>query len=238
MTTRCLIVDDEPLAVEVIRAHLDKLSDVEVVATCHDALAAFDLLRKHPVDLLFLDIQMPQLTGVDLIKALDDPPAVIFTTAYRDYAVEGFDLNAVDYLLKPISLPRLLRALDKFRTLRATPAAALPTPAPTDNATLNVRVDRQVVKVPLASIRYIESMSDYVQIHTTERTLITKQRISHLADKLAAHDFLRIHRSFLVPASRITAFTTEEVQVGGETLPISRSYKQAVLARLNEDDAV
>lgn len=233
MTLHCLIVDDEPLAVEVIKTHLDKLSDVEVVATCHDALEAFDLLRKHSVDLLFLDIQMPQLTGVDLIKALDDPPAVIFTTAYRDYAVEGFDLNAIDYLLKPISLPRLLRALDKFRTLHAAP---LPSPArPADDTTLNVRVDRQVVKVPLASIRYIESMSDYIKIHTTERTLVTKERISHLADKLAPHDFLRIHRSFLVATSQITAFTHEEVQIDEQRLPISRSYKQAVLARLKDE---
>ncbi|HMB90630.1 MAG TPA: LytTR family DNA-binding domain-containing protein [Rhodothermales bacterium] len=231
MTIRCLIVDDEPLAVEVIRTHLAKLSDVEVIATCHDALEAFGLLRKHEVDLLFLDIQMPQLTGVDLMKALDDPPAVIFTTAHRDYAVEGFDLNAVDYLLKPISLPRLLRALDKFRTLHA--ATATPSATPAD--ALNVRVDRQVVKVPLADIRYIESMSDYVQIHTTKRTLITKERISHLADKLAPHGFLRIHRSFLVPAHQVTAFTSEEVQVGEKRLPISRSYKQAVLARLRDE---
>jgi DNA-binding LytR/AlgR family response regulator len=234
MTIRCLIVDDEPLAVEVIRAHLDKLSDVEIVATCHDALDAFDLLRTHAVDLLFLDIQMPQLTGVDLIKALDDPPAVIFTTAHRDYAVEGFDLSAVDYLLKPISLPRLLRALDKFRTRHA--ATTTPPATPADDATLNVRVDRQVVKVPLADIRYIESMSDYVQIHTTARTLVTKERISHLADKLAPHDFLRIHRSFLVPAYQITAFTHEEVQVGEKRLPISRSYKQVVLARLKTNN--
>jgi len=243
MPIRCLIVDDEPIAAKVIRTHLEKVPDVVIVAICGNALEAFDLVRKEAVDLLFLDIQMPQLTGLDFVQALEHPPAVIFTTAYRDYAVEGFDLDAVDYLLKPISLPRLLRAVDRFRTLQALKEAAqqdapqalqAPHPLPT----LNVRANRQVVKIPLGDILFVESLSDYLKIHTPGRTVVTKQRISRLETRLTPHGFLRIHRSFLVAVSKITAFTAEHVQVGTHTLPISRSYKQTVLGHLRANEGL
>lgn len=239
MRTTCLIVDDEPLAIKVIQTHLEQLDDVEVVATCRHALEAFTFLQKHPVDIVFLDIQMPQLTGIDLVKALDPPPRVIFTTAYRDYAVEGFELDVVDYLLKPISFPRLLRALNKYYRLRDAEAASPPEPHDAeDDAYLNIRANRQVVKLPVGDIRYIESLSDYVKIHTSNRSIVSKQRISHLEDRLIPHGFLRIHRSFLVPVAKITAFTTEEVQLGDRTLPIGRTYRQAVLAHLKYDETV
>lgn len=237
MTIRCLIVDDEPIAIKVVQAHLEKVPDVAVVATCNSALEAFDIVRKQPVDLVFLDIQMPHLTGIGFVKALEHPPKIIFTTAYREYALDGFELDVVDYLLKPISFPRLLRAIDKYRKLyqpRTVPEASPSSPA--SEPFINIKADRTTVKVRLADILFIESLSDYVKVHTSGRTLISRQRISHLAETLAPHQFIRIHRSFLVPIPRITAFTAEEVQLGSRTLPISRTYKQAVLERLRHDD--
>ena len=230
--TTCLIVDDEPLAIKVMQSHLDPLNDVEVVATFTSALDAFAFLQERPVDLLFLDIQMPRLTGLDLVAALQDPPKIILTTAYREYAVEGFDLDVVDYLLKPISLPRLLRALDKYHRLTAKVELGEAPPSP---HYLTLRVDRQAMRVLVGDIWYVESLSDYVKVHTSERTLVTRERISHLEKTLAPHGFLRIHRSFLVATAAVTAFTADEVHVAeGPRLPIGRTYRQAVLARLSD----
>ena len=232
MKTRCLLVDDEPLALTVLQSHLDKVPDIDIVATCTNALEAFDIVRKHPIDLIFLDIQMPELTGIGFVKALENPPKIIFTTAYREYALEGFELDVVDYLLKPISLPRLLRAINKYRRLFEADGGEAPKAPTPQSHYLTVRADRQTVKIRLDDIRYIESLSDYVKIHTSGRAIVSKQRISQLAEKLSPHGFLRIHRSFLVPLTQITAFTPDQVSVGGSTLPISRSYKQAVLEQL------
>lgn len=231
--TKCMIVDDEPIAIRVLESHLDKVPDVEVVATCTDALAAIEELHQQHVDLVLLDIHMPELTGIDFVRALDEPPRFIFTTAHREYAVEGFELDAVDYLLKPIGLPRLLRALEKYRRMRKTGITA--DEAVEERATLNVRVDRRTVKLDVRNIIYIESVSDYVKIHTGDDRLMTKMRISDLAEKLSPHGFLRIHRSYVVPMERIDSFTKREVRVARETLPISRTYRQQVLERLRDD---
>lgn len=233
MPTTCLIVDDEPLAIQVLQSHLEPLTDIEIAATCRNALEAFEYLREHSVDLLFLDIQMPQLTGLDFLRALDNPPKVIITTAYRDYAVEGFELDVVDYLLKPIALPRLLKALDKYHTRRRLDRAAPAEAAAEEACFLNVRADHRVVKVPLKEIVFIESLGDYVKIHrTTGKPLVTKERISHLADELAPDGFLRVHRSYLIAEAHVTAFTADEIQLGPHVVPLSRSYKQHVLDRL------
>ncbi len=226
---RCIIVDDEPLAIKVIASHLNKVSDIEIVATCTDAIAAYEIIQKQQIDLVFLDIQMPELTGIELVKTLEFPPKVIFTTAFRDYALEGFELDVVDYLLKPVSLPRLLRALDKYRRLLPRPAAS---PAETHRQFLTVRSNRQTRRIPLEEILFIESLSDYVQIHTTAANIITKEKISSLSEKLASDEFLRIHRSFLVSIKSITSFTADTVQVNQHTLPVSRSYRKSVKDRM------
>lgn len=231
---KCLIVDDEPIALRVLTSHLEKVQDVEVVSTCTDALEAMEMVRKEQVDLVLLDIQMPELTGIGFVRALEQPPRFIFTTAHRDYAVEGFELDAVDYLLKPISLPRLLRALDKYRRLRRIEAPSDET-ALADRPTLNVRVDRRTVKVDIRQIVYIESVSDYVKIHTEKDRLMSKMRISDLEEKLAPRGFIRIHRSYLVPEDQINSFTKREVKIGDTTLPISRTYRESVMARLSRE---
>ena len=235
--TQCLIVDDEPLAIKVIEKHLEKVSDIYIVATCHSAWAAFDIVQRQPVDLIFLDIQMPELNGIDFVKSLDQPPKIIFTTARRDFALDGFELDAVDYLLKPISLPRLLRAVDKYRRLTQR-SPHQQTDVLDGNAYLTVRANRQTIRIPLADIVFIESLSDYTKIHLANRVIVCKERISHLAKKLEPAGFLRIHRSFIVPLSRISSYTADEVNVGTTSLPISRSYRQLVrelLGRLDDN---
>lgn len=227
--TRCLIVDDEPLAIEVIRSHAGKVSDLDVVDACSSAIAAFEVIRKQSIDLVFLDIQMPELTGIELVRSLEHPPAVIFTSAHRDFALEGFELDVVDFLLKPVSLPRFLRAVDKYRRLRAPDVLSLHDLSP---VMLTVRADRKTHQIPIGDIQYIESLSDYTKIHAGAKPVVTREKIGDLERRLEPHGFVRIHRSFLVPISGIVAFTAEAVDIGGRTLPIGRSYRQATRDRL------
>ena len=235
---QCLIVDDEPIAIRVLETHLAKMPGVQITATCTNAFGALRTLRSETVDLVFLDIEMPELTGIDLVKSLERPPRFVFTTAHRDYALQGYELDAVDYLLKPIGFPRLLRAVEKYRRLRrAAETDAGAEDANPDAHTLNVRVGHRTVRVDLPAIRYIESLSDYVKIHTTETTHTSKLRLSDLGEQLAPHGFLRIHRSFLVAVRHVDAFTAKEVQVSDQVLPVSRTYREQVMARLRSDVA-
>ncbi|GAB5520385.1 MAG: LytTR family DNA-binding domain-containing protein [Rhodothermales bacterium] len=230
---KCLIIDDEPIAIQVLQTHLARIPDVEVVATCQQALKAFDILQSQHVDLLFLDIEMPELTGLEFLRALTRPPSVILTTAYREYALEGFELDVLDYLLKPISFPRLLRALDKAKR---TGGHALPDVSASQPPlrTLALPVDRRTVSIPLDDILYIESISDYVKVHTQEEHIVSKQRLSDLAERLSSHQFVRIHRSFVISMRHVWAYSAEDVQVGDVVLPISRSYRQRVVEQLAE----
>lgn len=230
-----MIVDDEPLAIQVIETHLSKVSDMVVCATCTSALEAYEHLHQHAIDLIFLDIEMPELTGIDFLRSIEHRPAVIFTTAYREFALEGFELDVVDYLLKPISLPRLLRALDKYRRLQPEPPLDLTRPD-AEPSFLTVRSDRKMRRIPLQDIEYIESLSDYVQIHTDREVIVSKERISGLADQLYEEGFIRIHRSFLVPASKITSFSAEEVCINEKSLPVSRSYRNQVKEYLSKGE--
>lgn len=227
---KCLIIDDEPIAIRVIRGYLQQLGGFEVVAECRTAMEGFQLLRAHAIDLIFLDIQMPRLTGLDFLKALQMRPKVILVTAYREYALDGFELDVVDYLLKPVSLERFMKAIDKFYQLTTAdvqhPASAAP-------RFILVKSDRKTVKIPLQEILYIESYSDYIKIYTSKSTVITKERISRIEESLP-HSFIRTHRSFIVNASNIRSFSHELIEVGDREVPISRSYREQVVALLNE----
>lgn len=237
MKTRCLIVDDEPLAIEVIKAHVNRLEELEVVATCTNAVQAFEILRQKPVDLLFLDIQMPRLTGIDFLRSITRPPKVIFTTAYRDYAIEAYELDVIDYLLKPISFERFLKAVNKYyhqlagentQTIQSNPPHTS-----TETSYIYVKADKKVQKIFLHEILYIESLKDYLRIHTEHKKIITKESISHFEEKLPTGQFLRIHRSFIVHISKITAFSANSVEINDLELPLGRSYKNTVLKALN-----
>ena len=235
MKLKCLIVDDEPLAIEVIESHLSKLEGIEVIATCDNALQAFEILQKKQVDLMFLDIQMPKLTGIDFLKTLTRPPKVIITTAYRDYALEGYELDVVDYLLKPISFERFLEAINKVYKTESVFSSSLESPAEVgpQDAYIYLKADKKMVKVMMDDILYIESLKDYVRVKTKQKEVITHQKISYLEEKLPEDAFLRIHRSFMVAISKVETYSAVTIEVPGKELPIGRNYKNQVLAVLN-----
>lgn len=234
MKLSCYIVDDEPLAIEVLEAHMEKVEQLCVAGTFQNAVKAFEALQDEEVDLLFLDIQMPGLTGIDLLKTLKRPPYVIFTTAYREYALEGFELDAVDYLLKPISFERFLRGIHKVCSLERS--ARSPAPADGEAAetgpSLFVQVDKKMVRLELDRILYFESQRDYVKIVTDEKEVMAHQTLAYMEESLPSERFLRIHRSFIVALERIEGWSATEIDLPGRTLSIGRTYKSQVISRL------
>lgn len=228
----CIIVDDEPLAIEVIESHLEKIDDINIVATCPNAVKAFEVLQKKEIDLMFLDIQMPKLTGIDFLKTLKNPPQVILTTAYRDYALEGYELDVVDYLLKPISFERFLKAIGKvYQKGSKSNQSFVNEP---EESFIYLKADKKTIKVHLNDIVYIESLRDYVRVKTKVKEIVTHQKISKLEDLLPKEEFIRIHRSFIVSIKKIEAFSSKGVELPGKLLPIGRLYKSQVMETLNE----
>lgn len=221
MPYRCLIIDDEELARELIETHLAQLPDYQLVSSCENALDAQRILQEEIIDLLFLDIEMPILKGTDFFKNLSNPPKVIFTTAYRDYAVEGFELNAVDYLLKPIEFDRFFKAIERFAAVVSNKTAA-------QKDHIFVAKNKKKIKVRLEEVHYVESVKDYVRIHFEDQQLMIKIGITAFADLLDDR-FLRVHRSFLVNQDKITAFTKNDIEIQRVEIPIGEFYKQAVL---------
>lgn len=230
---QCIIVDDEPIAREILESHLQKIKVIKVVATCKNAIEAFNEINSNQIDLIFLDINMPEISGLSFAKSINKNIKVIFTTAYREYAIDGFNLQVVDYLLKPISFERLLQSVNKYLG-ETVPIIYESAPEIIDerNDFIFVRADRKMVKINFSEIVYIESLSDYIKIHLKDKVVITRETISNIEVKLPQKDFLRIHRSFIVAIAQINSFTNEYIEVKNKALPISRSYKQQVLDRL------
>ena len=229
MTYKCLIIDDEELARELIESHLSQLTEFELVAACASAIAARKVLQTEQIDLLFLDIEMPVLKGTDFFRNLVHQPKVIFTTAYRDYALDGFELNAVDYLLKPITFERFFKATEKFLNQQATIASPSPTLPflPSKELFIFIRKERKQVKVFLKDMLYIESLKDYIKIHQTAEVHTIKHSITAF-QKLLDERFLRIHRSFIINTDKITAFTKQDIEIGAIEIPIGETYRKAV----------
>lgn len=226
----CLIVDDEAVARDIIATHLNKIDTINILGNCKSAVDALSIINNSRVDLLFLDINMPEISGISFASTLPKHIKVIFTTAYRDYAVEGFELRAVDYLLKPISFERILKSISAYiesQNYRQEEKVNLES---TDF--LFVRSDRKMVKINFDEIIYVESYSDYLKIHLDDQTVITRETISSIEGKLPKDNFIRIHRSFIISIAKINSFTNEEVTIDNKSLPISRSYKKSVLYRL------
>jgi DNA-binding LytR/AlgR family response regulator len=237
MKIKCLIVDDEPLALDVLETYIGRLDNLELVCRCNNAVEAYNCLQTTQVDLMFLDIQMPKLTGIDFLKSLPNPPKVIFTTAYRDYAVEGYELNAVDYLLKPISFDRFLKAIAKITPQEPKPTATVNAAEPDyKDAFIYLKADKKMVKVMLADILYIESLKDYIRVKTETKEIISYQKISFLEEKLPADKFLRIHRSFIIALDKVQAFSATTVDLGKTEIPIGRLYKNEVLQILGKNN--
>jgi len=220
----CLAVDDEPPALDILKNYIQAVSSFELAGTCINAVDALNVLRSTHVDLMFLDIQMPQLLGTDLLRTLNNPPKVIFTTAYREFAIEGFELNAVDYLLKPISFERFLKAVNKVMDIKLPQQMQQETQDPY----LYFRSDRKMHKVAMDDIIFIESLKDYIKVVTKSKTIITKQSISSIEERLPKSSFIRIHRSFIVSLSKVQSYSPELIAIGNEELPVSRMYRHEV----------
>lgn len=219
---KCVVVDDEPMAREILSSYIEKTPNLQLVKSCKDASEALMFMQENSVDVFFLDINMPEITGVSLAKIIKNKAKIIFTTAYRDYAIEGFNLNVIDYLLKPFSFERFMEAVAKVSIKEITSSKDF----------IFVRADRKMIKVNFSSILYIESLSDYVKIYTKEQTIVTRENISTLSTTLPKNLFLRIHRSFIISIQQITSYTNEFIELNDKALPISRSYKESVLQKL------
>ncbi|QHT66972.1 response regulator transcription factor [Rhodocytophaga rosea] len=234
---KVLLVDDEPYALDILERYLQHFDEMEITAKCSNALQAFQILQKSTIDLLFLDIKMPGLQGTELIRSLKNPPKVIFTTAFQDYAVEGFELNAVDYLLKPVSFPRFLKAIDKVFALLSIKKANKSSYQINQNhihaqdAFVYLKVERKTVKINVADIVWIESQGDYIKVKLKEKVMVSKHKISLLEELLPEDQFIRIHRSYIVSIAKIESFHSNFVEVQGIQLPIGRSYKEECINR-------
>lgn len=231
MKIKCLLVDDEPPAVDLIASYIERVSDLEIIGRCSNAIEAFGVLQRTKVDLLLLDIQMPKMTGLDLIRSLHDRPRIIVITAYREFAADGFDLDVLDYIVKPVSFDRFLKAIAKYNQytlLRQTEVVEQPSDA-FEKAYMYFKVNKQVKKVFLKDIVYIESIRDYVKIVTTDKPLITYQRLSYMEEKLPENKFLRIHKSYIIAIDRISGYNNDLINIEGYELPLGRSYKQGFL---------
>lgn len=232
MKIKCLVVDDEPLAIRLIEKHIAKIDNLEVVATCNTALKAFEILNLQKIDLMFLDIKMPNITGIEFLKNLKNPPKTILTTAYRDYALEGYDLGVVDYLLKPITFERFFKAVDKFLSTN-TANIEVKTKESVPDEFILVKSGIKNYKINTNDIICIESLKDYIKINMTgDKNITSKYKIGDIQQELNQDNFLRIHRSFIINTSKITAFTLNEIEVGGIEIPIGASYKEDVLLYL------
>lgn len=234
MTTKCLIVDDEPLAIEVIKLHIKKIDSFEIAGTCKDAFEAFNFLSKNKIDLIFLDIHMPEMKGTELIKTLQYPPKVVLTTAHRQYALEGYDLNVLDYLLKPISFERFLQTVNKYNSLGAlNEEVSVRSDEGDNNKFIYLREKNIIHKIPLSEVVYIESMRDYLKIHTDKRMVSSRCTISSVEGVLPTNDFLRIHRSFIISLKRISSFSPVGIHIGEKEFPVGPSYKKEVYKKLD-----
>jgi DNA-binding LytR/AlgR family response regulator len=222
----CIIVDDEPEARKLLNTYLASIPGCTVTAICRNAMEAYEALYTGHTDLLFLDIKMPVVSGTDFLRSLKNPPLVIFTTAYDKYALEGFELNVVDYLLKPIVLQRLLQAVDKARE-RLREKQSTPPPAPVEY--IFIKQDNRLVKVMLADIRYVESMQNYIKVHLAASTLVVSSTMKSFEEELPVVQFIRIHRSYLVAVSAITAISGNQVELAGLALPVGVSYKEQLM---------
>jgi DNA-binding LytR/AlgR family response regulator len=229
----CIIVDDEPIAREILENHLSKINTIKVIASCKNAIEAFNEINSNSIDFIFLDINMPEISGLSFAKSINNNIKIIFTTAYREYAVEGFDLQAVDYLLKPISFERLLQAVNKYLGENALQILEKSNEIFQEKSDfIFVRSDRKMIKINFSEINYIESFSDYLKIYLNDKTIVTRETISSLEAKIPKTDFIRVHRSFIVSITKINSFTNEFIEINKKAIPISRSYKKDVLFRL------
>ena len=236
MHIKSLIVDDEPLAIQALEALLQKIPGIEVTGRCQDAVEAMQWIHDNDVDLVFLDIHMPEISGIGLLKSLANPPKVIFTTAYREYAVEAFELDVIDYLVKPVSLERLLKAVDRYHERTKTSAVHPQENGTTEEKYISIYTDKKTYKVAPGEILYIEGLKDYAIVHTGNEKLITRQTLKKTEELLADDGFIRVHRSYIVPLNRIRSWSSYSLNISGKEIPIGKTYRKAVMQMLGSPD--
>lgn len=236
MKIRCLIVDDEPLAIKLIRNHLKHFKQFEIVAECENAIEASQILQNNTIDLLFLDIQMPEINGIDFLKSLPNRPKTIITSAYKEFAIDGFNLDVLDFLLKPITLDRFFKAINKFLETANTNRNTVILNGQYENKIndLFVKDNNKTYRINPLDILYIEGMREYIKIITVSENVITKSSLTKFYDQLSKELFIRIHKSFIINTKKVKAFTTLNVEINNQKIPIGRSYKINTINILNK----
>ncbi|MBZ5857288.1 LytR/AlgR family response regulator transcription factor [Flavihumibacter profundi] len=235
MKIKCLLIDDEPPALKILQNYISNVKGFEIVGMCKNAIEALDVIHDKTVDLIFLDIKMPKLLGTEFIKSLAVPPMFIFVTAYRDYAADSYELDAVDYLVKPVSFERFMKSISRVKKLMGhTIQEQTHTYSENPAAFVYLKVDKNMQKILINEIQYIESWRDYVKVYlTTGKTFLVRQSISSIENLLSEHSFLRVHRSYMVSIKKISGYNHATVQLGSLEIPIGRLYKQHVLDVIN-----
>ena len=229
----CIIVEDEPLAAEVLQDYISQVPFLELVRVCSDAIYAMEVLQQEKIDLLFLDIHLPKLKGIDFIKILKKPPQIIITSAYQEYALQGYEYNVIDYLLKPVEFSRFLMAVNKIKTGSDNVSTSITTTA-AERAHLFFNTSKKKVKVYIDEILHIESLKEYVRIVAKDKVILTKFQLGQMEELLTKNNFIRVHRSFIVAKDKIDAFTATDIEINGKQIPIGRSYKELVISVLEQ----
>lgn len=234
MKLRCLLIDDEPPALRVLQSHISQINGLEIVGQCGNGIEAIDVLHRSTVDVIFLDIKMPKIIGTEFIRSLSHPPKIVFVTAYRYYAVEGYELDAVDYLVKPVSFERFLKAVHKLRrSMGLDVITETKSYKPNPEAFVYLKSERVMQKIFVKDILYIESWKDYVKVFFANgKYLLVKQPISAMENLLSEHEFLRVHRSYIVSLKEITGYSSLSLKLGSTEIPVGRLYKQNVSLQL------
>lgn len=225
--TRVLLVDDEYLALNLLEEFLKQIPGTELIAKCKSAMEAMEIVRTQTIDVMFLDIQMPSLSGVDFLRGLSTPPATVFTTAYRDYAVEAFDLQAADYLVKPFSFARFTQALQRAREIHEQS-----TPRNKQQEYLNLKVDGKLVRIKISEIIYVEGMKEYVRVVCADKKLVTFERLKNMEAVLPTQAFTRVHKSYIVANEAVVAIEGNLLDVGVKKIPVSRNMRTAIIRDL------
>ncbi len=235
MNLHCLLIDDEPPALKILSRYISDIGGLEIVGLCNNAVEALEILKRYRVDVIFLDIKMPLIIGTDFLKNLVHPPKVIFVTAYREYAVDGFELDAIDYLVKPVSFERFFKAIARLNRVMGRETTGLPVSETSEsNAFVYLKVDKDMRKFFVGEIDYIESWKDYVRIYLSDhKHFLVKQSISAMENLLSDHQFVRTHRSYMVSLNKVTGYNSFSVQLGLKDIPIGRLYKQTVMDKLS-----
>ncbi len=232
----CIAVDDEPLALDIIEAYVKKHPDLKLIARCNNAAEASEVLKTHKVDLMFLDINMPEISGLSFVKSLEEKPLFMFTTAYSDCAVEGFELDAIDYLLKPIAYDRFEKGVEKAQEYFSLKRNSDIAESDLENEHIFVKANQKLVKLAYSDIYYVEAFADYVKIFLEDKKIVTLQTMKNMEKRLPSELFSRVHRSFIVNRKHVDSFSTSGCEVNGIKMPIGKNYKEAFVGLMKSNN--